>query len=122
MTDRQLRLCDEYLADCDPAAAAKRMGMRTKTAELILRTPEAQCYIQEQLREMHSEKIADAEEVIEYLTSVMRGDIDGETIPTKERLKAAELIGRRYGMFRDNMDITAAAKPVVITGEEKLEN
>lgn len=122
MTDRQLRLCDEYLTDCDPAAAAKRVGMRSKTAELILRSPEARCYIQEQLMQMHSERIADAEEVIEYLTSVMRGDIDGETVTTKERLKAAELIGRRYGMFRDNVDITAAPKPVVISGEDKLEN
>lgn len=68
---------------------------------------------------MHSEKSADAQEVLEYLTSVMRGehtepilrlDKEGgqciEYVPVSERdrLKAAELIGKRYGMFDRRID------------------
>lgn len=123
MTDKQIRFCDEYLLDCNPDAAARRSGFPPETAKAVLDTPEAKGYIKEQLQKMHNEKIADAAEVIEYLTSVMRGDMDGETaVTTRERIKAAELIGKRYGIFKDNIDLAASAKPVVISGEDKLEN
>ena len=72
---------------------------------------------------MHSAKTADAQEVIEYLTSVMRGEREDEVlcfigdgyqdtttlqVPTKERLKAAELLGKRFGLFTEKvqMDIS----------------
>lgn len=88
-------------------------------------------YIDEQLERLHSEKTADAQEVLEYLTAVMRGgehteqtlqligegvqkiaDID---VSAKERLKAAELIGKRYGMFKDNVGIDF--EPVIIVND-----
>lgn len=123
MTDKQIRFCDEYLLDCNPASAASQSGFLPETAETVLNTTEAKGYFKEQMQKIHNEKIADAAEVIEYLTSVMRGDTDGETaVTTRERIKAAELIGKRYGIFKDNIDLSASAKPVVISGEDKLEN
>ena len=70
-----------------------------------------------------SAKTADAKEVLEYLTSVMRGEREDEVlrfigdgyqdtttlqVPTKERLKAAELLGKRFGLFTEKvqMDIS----------------
>ena len=32
----------------------------------------------------------------------------------KERLKAAELLGKRFGMFRDNVDITSNGQTVIV--------
>lgn len=138
MTDKQKRFCDEYLIDCNATQAAIRAGYSPKTAYSIgeenLKKPELKTYIDERLEQLHSEKIADAQEVLEYLTSVMRGEhteqvlrLDGDGVqvvdsvqtPTRDRLKAAELIGKRYGMFKDAVDLGGAV-PVVISGGDDL--
>lgn len=136
MNARQKKFCDEYLIDCNATQAAIRAGYSPKTAKSIgnenLSKPDLRAYIDEQLAKIHSAKIADAEEVMKYLTSVMRGEhteqvlkLVGEGVQTvtdidvsaKERLKAAELIGKRYGMFKDNVGIDL--EPVVIVNDLK---
>lgn len=138
MTDKQKRFCDEYLIDCNATQAAIRAGYSPKTAYSIgeenLKKPELKTYIDERLEQLRSEKIADAQEVLEYLTSVMRGEhteqvlrLDGDGVqvvdsvqtPTRDRLRAAKLIGKRYGMFKDAVDLGGAV-PVVISGGDDL--
>lgn len=140
MNAKQKRFCEEYLVDCNATQAAIRAGYSGKTAyaigERLLRNVEVDSYIKEQLERIHNERTADAVEVMEYLTSVMRGEqteetlkLDGDGIQriaeigvsAKERIKAAELIGKRYGMFKENVNVTGAA-PVVISGSEELED
>ena len=140
MNAKQKRFCDEYLIDCNATQAAIRAGYSEKTAKSLgqrmLTFVDLREYIEEQLERIHSEKTADAEEVLEYLSSVMRGEqtekvlkLDGSGIQSivdinvsaKDRLKAAELIGKRYGMFKDNVNVTGAA-PVVISGSDELED
>ena len=140
MNARQKRFCDEYLIDCNAKQAAIRAGYSPKTAYSIgnenLNKPELKAYIDEQLEKIHSAKIADAEEVMKYLTSVMRGEhteqvlkLIGEGVQTvtdidvsaKERLKAAELIGKRYGLFTDKVGVEGVV-PVVISGDDQLED
>ena len=102
----------------------------------MLTNANLKAYIDEQLERIHNEKTADAQEVLEYLTAVMRGqhteqvlklvgdgiqavtDID---VSAKERIKAAELIGKRYALFSDKMDLGGAV-PVVIMGDDQLED
>lgn len=136
MNARQKRFCDEYLIDCNATQAAIRAGYSPKTAKQIgqrmLTNVDLKAYIDEQLEKIHNEKTADAQEVLEYLTSVMRGehteqilqligdgvqkiaDID---VSARERLKAAELIGKRYGMFKDGLNVDL--EPVVIINDLK---
>ena len=90
MTEKQKRFADEYLIDCNGTRAYKT---------------------------------ADAKEVLEYLTSVMRGERKDEVLRfigdgyqdtttlqvlTKECLRAAELLGKRFGLFTEKvqMDIS----------------
>lgn len=124
MNARQKKFCDEYLIDCNATQAAIRAGYSPKTAKSIgnenLTKPDLKAYIDEQLELLHSKRTADAQEVLEYLTSVMRGEHTEQTlqlvgdgvqtitdidVSAKERLKAAELIGKRYGMFKDNINL-----------------
>lgn len=124
MTERQKRFCDEYLIDLNATQAAIRAGYSERSAssigERILRNDDVRSYISEQLERIHNENTADAQEVMEYLTAVMRGKSvsrvlafvgDGrqrviEKPPDeKERLKAAELLGKRYGLFTDKVDL-----------------
>ena len=140
MNARQKKFCDEYLIDCNATQAAIRAGYSAKTAKQIgqenLTKPNLKAYIDEQLEKIHNEKTADAQEVLEYLTSVMRGQSTASVLSLcgegcqeviekapdeKERLKAAELIGKRYGMFTDKVGVEGAV-PVIITGDDQLED
>ncbi len=137
MTEKQKRFCDEYLVDCNATQAAIRAGYSEKTAHSIgaenLIKPELKIYIDEQLEKLHSEKTADAQEVMEYLTSVMRGESQSEVVVVlgigdgfsearrvqkspdeKERLKAAELIGKRYGIFTDKTQLEGVSQIQII--------
>lgn len=140
MTPRQQKFCDEYLISGNATEAAIKAGYSRKTAKQTgsenLSKPDLQAYIDEQLAKIHSAKIADAEEVMKYLTSVMRGEhteqvlkLVGEGVQTvtdidvsaKERLKAAELIGKRYGLFTEKVGLEGAV-PVIIMGDDQLED
>lgn len=140
MTKKQKRFCDEYLIDCNATQAAIRAGYSEKTAYSIgqenLNKPEIKAYIDEQLNKIHNKSIADAAEVMKYLTSVLRGESLAEIVVVegdgdgcssarrinkapdeREKLKAAELLGKRYSLFKDNM--TLEIEPVMIVDDLK---
>ena len=120
LTERQKAFCDYYIETLNATEAARRAGYSEKTAKEIgcenLTKPNIQVYIQERMKQMGKERIASAEEVLEYLTRVMRGEEkeklleyneEGEetivSVPPsiRERTKAAELLGKRYALFID---------------------
>ena len=78
MKEKQKRFCEEYLVDCNAAQAAIRTGYSKKTARAVgqrlLTNVDIKKYIDQQLQKLKNEKIADAQEVLEYLTAVMRGE------------------------------------------------
>ena len=78
MTEKQKRFCDEYLIDCNATQAAIRAGYSPKTANeqgaKLLAKVSIKAYIDDQLEQLHNKNIADSQEVLEYLTSVMRGE------------------------------------------------
>lgn len=139
MTDKQRKFCDEYLIDCNATRAYKAAYPNIKNdhsartlASRLLTKVDIQGYIDEQLDKISSEKIADAKEVMEYLTSVLRGESQSSVLSLcgdgyqevieknpdeKERLKAAELLGKRYGLFKDN--VALEVEPVVIVNDLK---
>lgn len=127
MTPKQMRFCDEYLIDLNATQAAIRAGYSKKTANRIatenLSKPVIKEYIAARMAEKESELIADQDEVLKYLTAVLRGKTQSEVVVVenigdftsqartmqkapdeKERLKAAELLGKRYGLYTDRME------------------
>ncbi len=134
MTNKQRRFADEYLIDCNASKAAKRAGYESPSyASTLLATPEIRAYIDEQLARIHNENIAEAEEVLEFLTAMMRGNskeqvvmrVGGEQtlemidVSARERLKAAELIGKRYGMFVEK-PASKSGETVIICGDDEV--
>lgn len=127
MTAKQQRFCDEYLIDLNATQAAIRAGYSEKTANRIatenLSKPVIKEYIKARMDEKEDELIADQNEVLKYLTSVLRGESQAEVVVVegqgdgysearamqkapdeKERLKAAELLGKRYGLYTEKVD------------------
>lgn len=163
MTIKEQIFCDELLSDAEfnktlaykkaypnvkndnvAAAAASRLMNKSKIKE----------YIDKQLDELHNERTADAQEVLEYLTSVMRREkkecivvtltketstyvTDEQGKPRKQMIKeemaqiveipaklsdankAAELLGKRYGLYTDKVDVNNEAEE---KKAEKLDN
>lgn len=144
LNEKQQRFCDEYLIDLNATQAAIRSGYSKKTAKeqgsRLLSNVNIRTYIDERMREKEKELIADQDEVLKYLTSVLRGEgyeemvvVEGcgegvsrattvtRDICPKDRLKAAEMLGKRYNLFSDKMKVDVAM-PVVISGGEDLED
>lgn len=140
LTNRQKRFVEEYLIDLNARQAAIRAGYSPKTAQeqasRLLANVKVQTAISAFLVDISSAKIADIEEVMKYLTSVMRGEATEEIpllvgngvqkittkhLSAKDRIRAAELLGKRYGLFSEKFGIEGMV-PVVITGDDQLED
>lgn len=134
LTVKQKRFADEYLIDCNATKAAIRAGYSPKTANeqgaKLLDNQKIADYINSELEKIHTEKVAEIQEIMEYLTSVMRGEQTEQVLifvgkgiqevieiqtSAKDRIRCAELLGKRYGIFRKNID--TEIKPVIIIGD-----
>ena len=111
MTPKQKKFCDEYIKSGNAKQSAIKAGYSPKTAYSIgnenLNKPELKAYIEKRLKRLESEKIAGAREVLEYLSSVMRGEqtesvatarggYDNVPVSAKDRINAAKELLKRY--------------------------
>jgi phage terminase small subunit len=134
LTVRQKMFADEYLVSGNAEQAAILAGYSEKyargNAHKLVANSGIKEYIDEKLKEIESSKIADAAEVMRYLTSVMRNETK-EEVPVvvnqgdwsevqivkkdtsiKDRNKAAEMLAKRFGILTDKVTLEIA--PVVI--------
>ena len=133
MTEKQKMFADEYLIDLNATRAyravyktIKNDGVARRNGSRLLTNADIKKYIDERLEEIHNEKTADAQEVMEYLTAVLRGESISEEIVVeglgdgmsearamekrpseRDRLKAAELLGKRFGLYTDRVEMDA---------------
>lgn len=129
VNERQKRFADEYLTDLNAEAAAIRAGYSRKyargNAHKLVANSCIKAYIQQRMAEKESALIADQNEVLKYLTSVIRGQSRSSVVvienvgdfmsearemekspDEKERLKAAELLGKAHQIFVDKVEQT----------------
>lgn len=133
MTEKQKMFADEYLIDLNATRAyravyktIKNDGVARRNGSRLLTNADIKKYIDERLEEIRNEKTADAQEVMEYLTAVLRGESTSEEIviegcgdgmseartmekrpSERDRLKAAELLGKRFGLYTDRVEMDA---------------
>lgn len=118
LTEKQKRFIDYYVETANATESAKRAGYSSKTAKNIgaENLTKLNYFIQERLEQLENNRIASQEEVLQYLTKVMRGeekDQFGLDASLQDRTKCAELLGKRYGTFKEKVDVTGNI-PVVI--------
>jgi len=125
LTVKQQAFADYYIELGNATEAAIKAGYSKKAAKEIasenLTKPNIKNYIDERMEQLKSERVADQQEILETLTAVLRGEmtsavlrgigegaqtIDEDMPPTTaERIRAAELLGKRYRMWTDKVDI-----------------
>ena len=132
MTEKQKIFADEYLIDLNATRAyraaypnCKKNSSADAAARKLLGNTRIQQYINERLEELQSKRVANVQEVMEHLTAVLRGEIREETVVVEEigdgcsearivekqvgardRLKAAELLGKRYSLFTEKVEVS----------------
>lgn len=136
MTEKQKRFADEYIIDLNATRAYKAAYPSVKkdeaaraNASKLLTKANVKKYVDEQLKKMNDRKIAKAQEVMQYLSKVMRGkekeevpilcgdgcqELVKKDIGAKDRIKAAELLGKRYSLFTDNVKLDGPAMVKII--------
>ena len=137
LTLKQRKFCDEYIISGNTEQAAIKAGYSKSyargNAHKLIANVSMKSYIDARLSEIASKKIAQQEEVLQYLTSIMRGEeteqtlrglgegeqmIDDIEVSAKDRIKAAELLGKRYGMWTEKIDVSGGV--VFITGDDDV--
>ena len=145
LTEKQKAFCDYYIESLNATESYKKAynctnetTARTNGAK-NLQKPSIKKYIDEQLQQMQSNRIADATEVLEYLTKGMRQELEEEVvvminkgeftsepqivkkkISIKDSNKCAELLGKRYGLYTEKVE--ADVNQVIFIGEDNLED
>lgn len=108
MTPKQKAFADYYIQTGNATEAAKRAGYSEKNvgenAAKTLKNPKVAAYIAERMGEQERSRVADANEVIEFYTAVMRGEVKdqfGIDPSLSDRLKAGDSLMRRYAAAAD---------------------
>lgn len=128
LTTKQKNFCEYYLQTGNATEAAKKAGYSEKTAYAIgqenLKKPVISEYIAKRIEKQEKALVADADEVLKFFTSTMRGEVKdqfGLDPALSDRIRAAELLGKRYRLFADKVSVEGVV-PVVISGDDELED
>lgn len=135
MSLKQQRFADEYIISGNATQAAVKAGYSSKyantNASKLLQNTTIKSYIDERLAQLASDKVATQEEVLTYLTSVMRGETQEQTlcsigelgqevididVGAKDRIKAAELLGKRFRMWIEKVETDTTQTVVIDVG------
>lgn len=123
LTPKQRAFADYYIETGNATEAARRAGYKGKNINRIasenLSKLDIKQYIDERLSKIEDERIAKGEEVLQYLTRVMRGeekDQFGLDASLQDRTKAAELLGKRYRLFTEKVELEGSI-PVQIVDD-----
>lgn len=142
LTEKQKKFIDYYIETGNATEAAKRAEYSPKAAYAIgaenLKKPQIKSAIDSRLKEIESSRIADAKEVLQFLTASMRGEVKEEVVvvegdgdgcssariitkqlSARDRLDAAKQLAKRFGLDSaaiDNVD----EGPVILEGGDDI--
>lgn len=108
LTPKQKAFADEYLKCGNATEAARKAGYKEKAAYAIgaenLRKPQISAYIAERQKQIEDSRIADITEVLQFFSSVMRGEVKDQfdfEAALSDRITAARELMKRYGKSDD---------------------
>lgn len=122
LTEKQKRFADYYIESGNAEESATRAGYKSPrgNAHKLLQNTAIRAYMDDIIASKDNERIASQDEVLEFLTQVMRGQVT-ERIPVlvgagmqelvengpavQVRKSAAELLGKRYRLWTDNLNL-----------------
>lgn len=114
MNEKHKAFADYYIENQNGAESykmaypsCKKDATARTNASKLLTNPNIQGYIKERMASKEATRIASQDEVLEFLTQVMRGEVKdqlGLETPVKERNNAAVQLGKRYGLWVEKLE------------------
>ena len=134
LTIKQKKFADEYIISGNAYQAAINAGYsenyaKNASVKLLEKGGKILGYINKKMAEIEDQQIAKQDEVLKYVTSVMRGketeqklaknefggeDVVDIQVSAKDRIKAAELLGKLYGSWTEKVEIEAESRVVIV--------
>lgn len=124
LTIKQKKFADEYIKTGNAYQSALNAGYSESYSKgnviKLLENVSVKAYIDERLKKLEEEAIADQAEVLKYLTRILRDEereeilvnvgnfeqeIQSMKVSTKDKIKAAELLGKRYGSWTEKQEV-----------------
>lgn len=126
LTPKQKAFADYFIETGNQTEAARRAGYKQPHVQgnQNLEKLSVKRYIDERMKKIESKRIASGDEVLQYLTAVMRGEIKDQfdlDASIQDRTKAAELLGKRHRLFTDKIE-AEVQQQVVFCDEQELED
>lgn len=128
LNQKQIRFVQEYMKTNNMTQSAIKAGYSAKTATVqgsrLLTLVKIKDYMNAINERLESEKIADIQEVMEYLTSVMRGEVKDQfdmEVSVQDRTRAAGELAKRLDVKAKNVNIEGAIKIFNDIPEEYIE-
>jgi phage terminase small subunit len=125
LTPKQKAFADFYINSGNATESyLKAYGCKLETADTngtrLLGNARVRQYIDSRMESVANDRIASAEEVLQYLTSVVRGEVTEQKVmfskegseiaelgaSVNDRNKAAELLGKRYALWTDKKELS----------------
>ena len=148
LTVKQKAFADYYIELGNATESYIKAGYKAserKVAEVegckLLKNPKIDNYIKKRMEQIESNRIAKAEEVLAFLSASLRGEVLEEVVSTKsdgsggiepvilrkqlsakDRIKAAELLGKRYALFTEKVDLEGSVGVTIIDDIGALED
>lgn len=133
LTVKQQAFADYYVELGNAEQAALKAGYSKNYARgqsyKLLANVGIKSYIEKRQEELKSERVADQQEILEFLTSVIRGEATGTELVGKgkgkqevqqeppsvaEKTKAAELLGKRFLMWTEKHQVEGDMQVTIV--------
>lgn len=123
LTQKQKMFIDYFIETGNSTEAARRAGYKQPHVQGAQTLEKLRHFIDEKLASKDSARVAKQDEVLEFLTRVLRGEVKEEfplgmgmgeqtlvkkELDGKDRIKAAELLGKRYALWTDKHQVDGA--------------
>ena len=147
LTIKQKAFADYYIELGNATEAYIKAGYKASKREIaevegckLLRNPKVETYLKDREKQIEDDSIAKAKEVLAFLSSSLRGEVVEEVVTTetvdgmikpvilkkqisaKDRIKAAELLGKRYALFTEKVDLEGNVGVTIIDDIGALED
>ena len=147
LTVKQKAFADFYIELGNATEAYIKAGYKASKREIaevegckLLRNPKVETYLKDREKQIEDDRMAKAEEVLAFLSSSLRGEVLEEVVTTetvdgmikpvilkkqlsaKDRIKAAELLGKRYALFTEKVDLEGNVGVTIIDDIGALED
>ncbi|EQK39765.1 terminase small subunit [[Clostridium] bifermentans ATCC 638] len=142
LNSKHKAFCDDYLITLNATESYMKVyGCNAESAKAnasrLIAKANVKKYLDERMEAKEDNSIMKQDEILSILTAIARGQESEEDVSVtqagkvirfeknpsnKDRMKALELLGKRYRLFTDKVEANVKATTIVFEGEEELED